>query len=244
MRLALLLLFLAGCAGSDAPAEDARVLVFTKTEGWRHDSIPDAVEAVRQLGAAHGFAVDHTEDAAAFSDDRLADYAAVVFLLTSDDVLDAEQEAAFERYVRAGGGYAGVHSASDTEYDWPFYGELVGAYFESHPEVQLAAVDVVDGGHTSTAHLPARWERTDEWYDFRQPPAGVRVLATLDESTYEGGLMGDEHSIAWCHEKLGGRAWYTGGGHTSESYADPAFREHLAGGIRYAAGLTDDDCGE
>ena len=240
MRLALLLLVLGGCAGS-GPAEPPRVLVFSKTAGWVHDSIPSAVEAVRQLGEAGGFAVDATQDAAVFTDDQLADYAAVVFLLTSGDVLDAEQEAAFERFVRAGGGFAGVHSASDTEYEWGFYGDLVGAYFAEHPPVQEAAVDVV-GGHPSTDPLPARWTWTDEWYAFRDRPQNARVLLAVDESTYEGGTMGDNHPLAWCHEALGGRAWYTAVGHRAEGYADPAFRAHLLGGLRYAAGLADGDC--
>ena len=219
----------------------ARVLVFTKTAGWRHASIPDGIAAIRELGGAGGFVVDTTESADVFTDAGLAPYAAVVFLNTTEDVLDADSEAAFERYVRGGGGYVGVHAASDTEYEWPFYGDLVGAYFESHPAVQTAAVDVVDREHASTRHLPARWERADEWYTFRAAPQGVHVLATLDETTYEGGTMG-RHPIAWCHERLGGRAWYTGMGHTAESYADPAFRAHLAGGIRYAAGLAPGDC--
>ena len=243
MRLAFLL-FLAGCTGSAPSATDPpRVLAFTATDGWRHDAIPAAVEAVRQLGEDGGFAVDHTEDPAAFADDRLADYAAVVFLLTSEDVLGPKQEAAFERFVRAGGGYVGVHSAADTEYDWPFYGRLVGAYFDSHPDgTPDAVVRVADRDHPSTAHLPAAWPRTDEWYNYRAAPAGVRVLATLDEATYEGGTMGEDHPIAWCHERLGGRAWYTGLGHTAASYADDAFRAHLLGGLRYAAGLADGDC--
>ena len=233
----LAVLLVAGCAGS-GPAEAPRLLVFSKTEGWRHDSIPAAVEAVRQLGEAGGFDVDATEDAAVFTDDRLADYAAVVFLLTTGDVLDADQEAAFERFVRAGGGYAGVHSASDTEYDWPFYGELVGAYFASHPPVQAGQVDVV-AAHPSTAPLPERWAWTDEWYAFRERPQNVRVLMRVDESTYEGGTMGGDHPVAWAHEALGGRAWYTALGHTAEGYADSLFRAHLLGGLRYAAGLAD-----
>lgn len=248
LRLPLVLLLASGCAASgsapEAGADDPRVLVFSKTAGYRHASIPDGVAAIRELGEAHGFAVDATESTEAFTDTGLAPYAAVVFLSTSGDVLDADAEAAFERYVEAGGGYAGVHAASDTEYEWPFYGRLVGAYFASHPEIQPAAVDVVDRTHPSTRDLPARWERTDEWYDFREVPAGVRILATLDESTYEGGAMGDRHPAAWCHDRLGGRAWYTAGGHTAESYAEPAFRAHLAGGIRYAAGLADGDCSE
>lgn len=245
MRLALALTFLGGCAGSAPPApvtsSDARVLVFTATAGWRHAAIPDAVEAVRQLGEVDGFRVDHTEDPARFTDDHLAGYAAVVFLLTSGDVLGAEQEAAFERYVRAGGGYAGIHSASDTEYDWPFYGDLVGAYFDRHPPVQTGQIDVV-GRHPSTAPLSERWEWTDEWYAFRERPQGVHVLMTVDESTYDGGTMGADHPIAWCHEALGGRAWYTALGHRADGYADAAFRAHLSGGIRYAAGLAEADC--
>lgn len=240
----------AGCAAPDAsgpsaPSPDAdepRVLVFTRTAGFRHASIPDGVAALRPLGAEHGFAVDTTESAGAFTDGGLAPYAAVVFLNTTGDVLGAPAEAAFERYVRAGGGYVGVHAAADTEYDWPFYGELVGAYFASHPEVQPATVRVLDRAHPSTRHLPARWERADEWYNYRAAPTAVRVLAALDESTYTGGTMGADHPVAWCHERLGGRAWYTGMGHTPESYVEPAFRAHLAGGVRYAAGLASGDC--
>lgn len=246
LRPALCLLILAGCAAPPAleasePGDAARVLVFTKTGGYRHASIPGGIAALRELGGEGGFAVDATESADVFTDAGLAPYAAVVLLNTTEDVLDSDAEAAFERYVRGGGGYAGVHAASDTEYDWPFYGDLVGAYFDSHPAVQSAAVDVVDRGHPSTDGLPARWERTDEWYSFRAAPERVRVLATLDESTYEGGAMG-RHPIAWCHERLGGRAWYTGMGHTVESYADPAFRSHLLGGVRYAAGLAPGGC--
>ena len=242
-RLLALLLLLGGCAGSGPAASDAapRLLVFSKTGGWVHDSIPAAVEAVRELGEAGGFAVDATDDAAVFSDDGLEGYDAVVFLLTSGDVLDAEQEAAMERFVRAGGGFAGVHSASDTEYEWPFYGDLVGAYFAEHPPVQPGEVDVV-ADHPSTAPLPERWTWTDEWYAFRERPEGVRVLLAVDESTYEGGTMGDDHPVAWCHEALGGRAWYTALGHRAEGYADDTFRAHLLGGLRYVAGLADGDC--
>ena len=220
-------------------ASPDRVLVFSRTAGVRHDSIPDAVAAVGALGAAHGFAVDATEDPAVFDDARLAPYRAVVFLLTTGDVLDPSQQAAFERYIRAGNGYAGVHSASDTEYDWPWYGELVGAYFGDHPAIQAATVHVEDRSHPSTAGLPETWPRTDEWYNFRANPRGrVHVLARLDEASYAGGTMGADHPIAWYHAYDGGRAWYTAGGHTRESYAEPPFLEHLLGGIRYAAGLA------
>jgi type 1 glutamine amidotransferase len=213
------------------------VLVFSATEGFRHESIAAGVAAVRSLGARHGFAVDATEDPSAFTDRRLARYAAVVWLNTTGDVLDGAQQGAFRRYVRRGGGFAGVHSAADTEYGWRWYGRLLGARFRRHPAVQSATIRVVDRRHPSTRALPRRWQRTDEWYDFRaQPRRGVRVLALLDEGSYAGGSMGARHPIAWYRRFQGGRSWYTALGHTAESYAEPRLRAHLLGGIRWAAG--------
>jgi cytochrome c len=215
------------------------VLVFSKTSAFRHDSIPQGIAAINALGAENGFAVDSTEDAARFTAAELARYKVVVFLCTTGDILDTDQKAAFERYIRSGGGFVGIHSASDTEYQWAWYGRLVGAYFASHPEIQHATVRIEDLGHASTEGLPATWERSDEWYNFRSNPRGkVHVLATLDEATYAGGKMGADHPIAWCQEIDGGRSWYTAMGHTSESYAEPLFRLHLLGGIESAAGLA------
>jgi type 1 glutamine amidotransferase len=226
-----------------APVRGLAVLVFTRTTGYRHESIPAGREAIRELGAANGFSVVSTEDPQAFDPVRLARFRAVVFLNTSGDVLDAEQQRAFEGYIRSGGGFVGVHAAADTEYGWPFYGGLVGAYFSDHPPIQPAAVIVEDRTHPATAHLPATWVRLDEWYNFRSSVRGVaRVLARVDEATYTGGTMGADHPIAWCHEYAGGRSFYTAGGHTTESYLDDAFRAHLLGGIRYAAGLTTGGC--
>ncbi|MFF9378058.1 ThuA domain-containing protein [Streptomyces griseoluteus] len=237
---------LLGCVTGPAaakPSETGRVLVFSKTAGFRHDSIPDGVAAVQQLGATDGLTVDATEDAGAFTTRNLRRYDAVVFLSTTGDVLDAAQQRAFEGYIRQGGGYVGVHAAADTEYDWPFYGGLAGAWFASHPAIQPATVVVEDHAHPSTAALPARWERTDEWYNYRSNPrARAHVLASLDESSYSGGTMSGDHPIAWCQSYQGGRAFYTGGGHTRESYADPAFRAHLRGGLRWATGAAQADC--
>jgi type 1 glutamine amidotransferase len=214
-----------------------RVLVFTRTAGFRHDSIPDGVAAIAAMGAEQGFAIDHTEDPSVFADAGLAAYHAVVFLSTTGHVLEADQQTAFERYIGNGGGYVGIHSASDTEYDWPWYGGLVGAYFANHPDIQPAVVRVEDTDDASTAMLPDPWPRTDEWYSFRTNPRshGVHVLLTLDEASYAGGTMGDDHPIAWYHAYAGGRAWYTAGGHTSESFSDPLFLAHIWGGIQYAA---------
>jgi len=235
------------CVAPAAPAAAAdppyNVLVFSKTAGFRHDSIPAGIQAIRDLGAANNFAVTATEDANQFTTANLSRFKAVVFLSTTGDVLNATQQSAFESYIGAGGGYVGIHSASDTEYDWPFYGNLVGAYFSSHPAIQQATVKVEDRAHAATAHLPQTWPRTDEWYNFRtNPRATAHVLATLDESTYSGGSMGGDHPHAWCKTYSGGRSFYTGGGHTQASFTDPAFRAHLLGGIRYAAGMTKADC--
>jgi type 1 glutamine amidotransferase len=213
-----------------------RVLVFSKTAAFRHDSIPAGVDALKRLGTQHAFMIDATEDSATFTHEGLAPYRAVVFLNTTGDVLDDQQQIAFEKYIRAGGGFVGIHSATDTEYDWPWYGRLVGAYFCGHPKIQQATVQVTDRGHPSTQHLPENWQRIDEWYNFRDSPQQVRVLAMLDESTYEGGTMKGRHPIAWCHEYEGGRAWYTAGGHTIESYSEGAFLQHLLGGIQWAIG--------
>ena len=213
------------------------ILVFSKTAGFRHDSIPAGVAAVRQLGTTRGFSVDATEDASAFSDESLAKYKVVVFLSTTGDVLNAPQEAAFERYIRRGGGFVGVHSATDTEYDWPFYGGLVGAYFAGHPDIQNATIQIEDASHPVTAQLPRPWMRRDEWYNFRQSPRGrVNVIATLDERTYIGGTMAADHPIVWSHTYEGGRSFYTALGHTQESYSETAFLDHLARAILWAGG--------
>ncbi|MEE8600521.1 ThuA domain-containing protein [Euzebya tangerina] len=227
--------------GSAATSQDPiDVLVFTKTEGFRHPSIAEGIQAITDLGAAGGWQVDQTEDAGAFTSENLAGYDVVVWLSTTGDVLNDPQQAAFEAYIRGGGGFAGIHAATDTEYDWPWYGELVGAYFDRHPPgTAQATVEVEDRTHASTLHLGDSWVRTDEWYDFQQNPRdAVHVLATLDEDTYEGGMMGEDHPIAWCQVYDGGRSWYTAGGHTPASFQEPDFRAHLAGGIRYAAGVA------
>jgi cytochrome c len=233
------------CGGVSAEIADVRftALVFTKTTGYRHDSIPQGIDAIAALGSEHRFAVDSTEDAARFSDEILARYKVVVFLNTTGDVLDAGEKAAFERYIRSGGGFVGIHSASDTEYQWPWYGRLVGAYFASHPAVQRAMIWIADPRHPSTKSLPMFWERTDEWYNFLSSPRGTaQVLAVLDESSYSGGTMGADHPIAWCQQIDRGRSWYTAMGHTAESYREPLFRLHLLGGIESAAGVAG-DCG-
>jgi cytochrome c len=218
-----------------------RILVFTKTKGWYHTSIPSGIAAIQKLGKDNGFEVDTTKNAAYFVEDSLKHYSAVMFLSTTLNVLNADQQVAFERYIQAGGGFIGIHSATDTEYDWPWYNKLVGAYFNGHPgnpNVRKGVIDVIDTTHISTKGLPKRWERTDEWYNYKNIQPDLKVLAKLDEDTYEGGTNGDNHPIAWYHEFDGGRSFYTGGGHTDESYSEPLFLQHVLGGIKYAIGTN------
>jgi uncharacterized protein len=237
----LFLYLLAGACSSkegeeQTSAAQASVLVFYKTSGFYHTSIPDGIAALQKLGRDNGIQVDTTKDAGRFTADGLKPYAAVVFLNTTQDVLDAAQQAAFEQYIRSGKGFMGIHSATDTEYDWPWYNQLVGAYFNGHPQIQTARVQVVNKNHPSTQSLPERWERRDEWYNFKDINPAITVLATLDEQSYQGGTNGSNHPIAWYHEFDGGRSFYTAGGHTAESYSEPLFLQHLLGGLTYVVG--------
>lgn len=241
--LLALSLLLAACAATPAPAlppagTPARILVFNRTAGFRHDSIPVGMQAVRELATQAGVDSEHSEDAALFDDASLARFHAVIFLSTTGDVLDAAQQAALERFVARGGGYLGIHAAADTEYDWPWYGELVGAWFLGHPQ-GLQTTRVRFEGDQARLHRGA-WRVTDELYNYRRNPrARAQVLATVDEGDYAGGSMGGDHPIAWCHAQAGGRAWYTGLGHDAGLYADPVYRAHLLRGLRYVTGQSD-----
>lgn len=212
------------------PVQD-RVLVFSKTTGFRHASIADGQIALQSLGVSNDFAVDLSEDSTDFTNTNLAGYQLVIFLNTTGDIFNPAQEAAFEDYVENGGAFMGIHSATDTEYDWAWYGGLVGAYFESHPSVQPADVEVQTSSHPATAHLPSIWRRTDEWYNFQQLSPSIVPVLLLDEDSYSGGNMGEEHPIAWYQIYKGARSFYTAMGHTPASFQEEDFRAHLLGGI-------------
>ncbi|MEX1121975.1 MAG: ThuA domain-containing protein, partial [Balneolales bacterium] len=223
--------------------EEPKVLVFSKTSGYHHASIPDGIAAIKKLGSENGFAVDTSADDEMFTEENLKNYSAVIFLSTTGDVLNAHQEAVFERFIQAGGGYVGIHAAADTEYEWGWYGRLVGGYFsdhpginDPHPNVQEGILDIVDNSHASTHFLPERWTRTDEWYSYKEMNDDVNVLMTLDENSFLGGENMGNHPIAWYHDYDGGRAFYTGGGHTSDSYTSELFLKHTLAGIQYAIG--------
>ena len=232
----LLLLFIASTLSMGLSANSLHLLVFTKTLGFRHASIEQGVDAMVKLCVENGFTMNHSEDASLFTEENLASYDVIIFLNTTGDVLNEDEQMAMENFIKRGGGFVGVHSATDTEYDWPWYGKMVGAYFDSHPKVQKARLEVLTSDHTSTAMLDQEWIRTDEWYNFKKMNPAVEVLINLDESSYEGGKNGVRHPFAWCHEYDGGRAFYTLGGHTSESYEEKEFLAHLLGGIIYAGG--------
>ena len=220
----------------DKPGELPHVLVFTKTKAYRHKNISDGVYALREIGKGI-FVVEQTEDSGVFTSDNLKRFSAVVFFSTTGDVLNKEQQAAFEHYIHSGGGFVGIHAAADTEYDWPWYGQLVGAWFKDHTEVILATVRREDKTHISTIDFPDSWRRADEWYRFRtNPRESVRVLVTVNDQDLGKVTMNGDHPISWMHEFEGGRAWYTGMGHTKESFLEPEFKKHVLGGIVWAMG--------
>src|SRR3954453_9360189 len=235
----------------------SKVLVFSKTAAFRHDSIPQGLAMVEALGAANRFSVDATEDSTKFTEANLAQYDVVIFLSTTGDVLNDTQQAAFEHYIEAGGGHVGLPAAADTEYTWPWYGQMIGGYFRNHPAgTPTATVKVEDADEPSTTGIPASWSRVDEWYNYQPPTnpvvngggndysvrdSGVKVLMTVDESTYDeqdGNTTDDDHPITWCSQFDGGRMWYTGMGHTQESFADTNFRNMVLGGIKTAGGVV------
>ena len=223
----------------------AKILVFSKTAGYHHESIAEGNVAIQKLGSLNNFDVDTTTEAAMFTEDTLKKYVAVVFLSTTGNVLDYLQEAAFERYIQAGGGYMGIHAAADCEYDWGWYGRLVGGYFLSHPgindtfpNIQPGILNVVDKDNSATRFLPAEWKRTDEFYSYKKLSRDTKVLLKIDEKSYHGGANGDNHPMAWYHEYDGGRAFYTALGHTKESFSEDNYLKHILGGIQYAIGAN------
>ncbi|HLS28009.1 MAG TPA: ThuA domain-containing protein [Opitutales bacterium] len=219
---------------SDEPA--FRVLLFSHTTGFRHRSIPAGIAAVEKLAQENNFSVDPTEDPARFSGENLSRYDVVLFMNTNGTLFNDDQRVALKQFIQNGGGYVGVHSASATEYDWDWYRQLVGAHFSTHPKIQPATIVVENHNHLSTAHLPKRWERVDEWYNFRSNPREeVNVLLSIDTESMNGSEMNGDHPIAWYREFDGGRTWFTGLGHTDEAYQEPAFLKHLLGGILWAA---------
>jgi len=216
--------------------KEEKILVFSKTSGFRHKSIEPGIKAIKKMGKENGFIVEATEDSTYFKEKNLKQFATVIFLNTTLDVLNDIQQSEFEHYIQSGGGFVGIHSATDTEYDWPWYNKLVGAYFNNHPRIQDAVLEIVNKEHVSTAFLDDTWEKNDEWYNFKDIYSKINVLIEIDENSYEGGIHGEHHPISWYHEYDGGRSFYTEMGHTSATFGNKVFLKHLLGGIQYAMG--------
>ncbi|WP_299549503.1 ThuA domain-containing protein [Seonamhaeicola sp.] len=233
-NLKYVLVFCIGVIMCSCDTNQKKVLVFSKTAGFRHGSIEAGIAAIHKMGLENGFKVVTSEDAAVIIEDSLKTYDVVVFLNTSGDVLDDVQQADFERYIQAGGGFVGIHAATDTEHDWPWFTKLVGAQFKNHPEIQMAKLPIVDQSHPATAHLDNPWSREDEWYNFRNINKDINVLIEIDESSYEGGENGAYHPISWFHDYDGGRSFYTAMGHTEETFKDDRFLKHVLAGLQYA----------
>ncbi|WP_232457057.1 ThuA domain-containing protein [Polaribacter sp. SA4-12] len=216
------------------------ILVFSKTNGWRHKSIPAGITAIKKLGLENNWKIETTEDSNQFNDENLKNYKNIIFLNTTGDILNSQQEKAFIKYINEGGSFVGLHSASDTEHKWPFYSEMIGAQFKSHPEQQTAVIKVhKENKHPSIAHYGNTFQKFDEWYNFKEPvQSHVNVLLELDENSYKGKRMGTKHDIAWYHHYEGGRIFYTGMGHADDTFADSDFLQHLKEGISWALGET------
>ncbi|CAN5115816.1 hypothetical protein BH23BAC1_BH23BAC1_14050 [soil metagenome] len=232
----LITLFLILSFSQSYAQSNINVLVYSRTTDYRHPAIESGLKAFNSLASEKGFNITSTEEAEMFTPENLKNFTAVVFLNTSGVILDENQKKAFQDYILNGGGFVGVHAASFTELDWPWFGELVGRFFKGHPKVQEAIIKVVDNKHPATSHLPQKWTWTEEWIDFHPLNSkNLQVVLKVDEDTYEGGGMGEDHPIAW-YQKIGkGRSFYTGLGHTDESYSDTNFLQHLYGAIYWAS---------
>ena len=224
-----------GHSRAGRPAKPA-VLIFCKTNGYHHASITTGIAAITKLGQENGFAVDTTVDSTWFREKTLKKYKALIFLSPTGTVFGPEEEKALQDYIHHGGGFVGIHAAADCEYNWQWYGDLVGGYFKSHPKQQEAKFIIVDKDNPATQGLPDPWTHFDELYNYKYYAPDIKVLIKIDESSYTGGENGANHPMAWYHDFEGGRSFYTALGHTDATWSDPLFLHHLLAGIQYAMG--------
>jgi type 1 glutamine amidotransferase len=212
--------------------ETTKILIFNKANGFVHKSIEAGTEAIISLQETYPFTITTSNDSLVFRDSILTNYDVILFMSTSGVIFDDEGRVAFQKFIRDGGGFVGVHGASTTEYDWAWFGKMIGNHFDDHPKIQKAKLQILKNDEPSTKHLQSIWDWEDEWYNWRNEfDPNVEVLITVDEKTYEGGKHGDFHPISWRQEFEGGRSWYTAIGHEIESYNDANFMQHIAGGI-------------
>ena len=245
MLLVVPLALAAGVASGLGTTETAprRLLYVTHSAGYRHDVLPLSHDVVRELGRTSGaWEATVTEEVALISEAGLGDYDAVLFYTTGELPLSDGQKRALLDFVKGGKGFAGIHSATDTFYRWPEYGEMIGAYFDGHPWHTRVGVRVEDRDHAATRHLPARFELVDEIYQFRNwSRAGAHVLLSLDPASVDLSAAGvkrtdRDFALAWTRQYGNGRVFYTALGHTPEVWQDERFTRHLLGGITWAMG--------
>jgi type 1 glutamine amidotransferase len=234
--LTLLLVLAMPVLGLSAAGKGISLLVFSKTNGYRHASIADGTKALRFMAQENGWRIDFTEDSLQFTEKNLARYNVLVLLSPTGNVWGEAEKAALTQFVKRGGGVVGIHAATDCQSNWPWYNRMIGGTFLSHPTgTPLAQLNVLDKNHNATAHLSDTWVRTDEWYNFENLQPDNQVLLTIDETTYEGGTNGNFHPMSWYKRFEGGKIFYTALGHTPQSYTEPAFLAHLKGGIRWVS---------
>jgi type 1 glutamine amidotransferase len=223
--------------------KDINILVFSKTEAFRHKSIPVGINFLKEMALKNNWKNHFTEDASVFKDSILKNYDLIVFLNTSGNILNDTQKAALKQYFARGRGFVGIHAASDTEKEWKWYTEMVGAVFKDHPKVQPASLLInKNSNHPAISTFKEKEIFNDEWYNFLNPVGKhVTVLASLDENSYEGNKMNMNHPISWCHIYDGSKVFYTGLGHTLEIYSDPRFYNHIQQAILWASGRTENN---
>jgi type 1 glutamine amidotransferase len=231
-------------------AAEKRILVYTRNftpdgKGYVHDNIAASVEAIRRMGAENGFAVEASDDPSVFTAENLERYKALVFSSSNNEAFSADaQRDAFKRYIKSGGGFVGIHSATGSERNWPYFWAVVGGKFLRHPKMQKFTVRVKDRAHPSTKDLPATFEWEDECYYNEKLNPDIRVLLVTDpaklddpdKGDYPGDRFGDSLPLAWYHTYDGGRQFYTALGHKKEHYSDPILTRHILGGILWAMG--------
>ncbi len=209
------------------------VLVITETKGWVHDSIESGLKLIQNIGNKNNFNVYHSDNSSVITYKNLKEIKTIIFLNTTEEILTDVEQKVMESFIKSGKGFVGVHAAADTEYNWQWYGKLVGAYYRNHPEVMNGKILTIN--HKITNHLDSEWEIEDEWYNFDYVNYDINILLHLDEDSYIGGEHPDYHPITWYHEYDGGRSFYTGLGHTKEVYDDERFIKLLEKGILYAS---------
>jgi type 1 glutamine amidotransferase len=223
------------CKAYYASPKSKKILVFSLTKGFHHASIADGLVAMKKMASENNLVMDTTTNVEAFTTENLKQYQSLVFLNpTGSNVFSDSQKQALKQYLNNGGGFVGIHAATDFCYEWEWYGKMVGAYFEKHPKIQNAKLNIIEPKNKLVKGLPQPWMHTDEWYNFKNVNPDLKVVIQVDETSYTGGTMKNNHPISWYHNFEGGKVFYTALGHTKECYTDPLFLSHVLAGLKWS----------